>query len=169
MQNLINIFRNSSPILLLYGIRTEFKNYITLGSILTKVKDKIALERRNGVIYKINCACGDTYIGETGRTLEIRMKEHKHASIKADFEESAVAEHAWLSGHYSDWNNVEVLDQENDLYRRKVKEGIEIRLTNKQLRINRDEGRDLSPEWFAIIKIILHRLRWSFDNVRIAS
>ena len=29
-----------------YGIRTAFKNYTTLGSILTKVKDKIALERR---------------------------------------------------------------------------------------------------------------------------
>ena len=45
-----------------YGIRTAVKNYTTLGSILTKVKDKIALERRNGVIYIINCACGDTYI-----------------------------------------------------------------------------------------------------------
>ena len=153
-----------------YGIRTAFKNYPTLGSILTKVKDQIALERRNGVIYKINCACGDTYIGETGRTLEIRVKEHKRACVKADFEKSSVAEHAWLSGHYIDWDNVEVLDQENDLCRRKVKEGIEIRLTNKKLRINRDEGRDLSPEWFSIVKKIQHRrLHQSFDNVRISS
>ena len=44
------------------------------------------------MIYVINCACGDTYISETGRTLEIRMKEHKRACIKADFEKSAVAE-----------------------------------------------------------------------------
>ena len=117
-----------------YGIRTAFKNYTTLGSILTKVKDQ--MERRNGVIYKINCACGDTYIGETGRTLEIRMKEHKRACVRADFEKSAVAEHAWLSGHYIDWDNVEVLDQENELCRRKVKEGIEIRLTNKKLNIS---------------------------------
>ena len=42
-----------------YGIRIAFKNYTTLGSILTKVKDKIASERKNGVIYKINFACGD--------------------------------------------------------------------------------------------------------------
>ena len=60
-----------------------------------------------------------TYIGETGRTLEIRVKEHKRACVKADFEKSAVAEHAWLSGHYIDWDNVEVLDQENDLCREK--------------------------------------------------
>ena len=33
-----------------------------------------------------------------------------------------------------------------------MKKGIEIRLTNKKLRINRDEGRDLSPEWFSIVK-----------------
>ena len=92
------------------------------------------------------------------------MKEHKRACVKADFEKSAVAEHAWLSGHYIDWDNVEVLDQENDLCRRKVKEGIEIRLTNKKLRINRDEGRDLSPEWFSIVKKIQHRrLHQSFD------
>ena len=49
-----------------------------------------------------------------------------------------------------------------NLYR----EALEIRLTNKKLRINRDEGRDLSPEWFAITKKILHRrLHRSFDNV----
>ena len=38
-----------------------------------------------------------------------------------------------------------------------MKEGIEITLTNKKLRINRDEGRDLSPEWFSILKKIQHR------------
>ena len=98
------------------------------------------------------------------------MKEHKRAYVKADFEKSAVAEHAWLCGHYIDWDNVEVLDQENDLCRRKVKEGIEIRLTNKKLRINRDEGRDLSPEWFSIVKKIQHRrFHRSFDNVCISS
>ena len=44
------------------------------------------------------------------------------------------------------------------------KEGIEIRLTNKKLRINRDKGRDLSPEWFSIVKKIQHRrLHQSFD------
>ena len=51
-----------------------------------------------------------------------------------------------------------------------MKEVIEIRLTNKKLRINRDEGRDLSPEWFSIVKKIQHRrLHQSFDNVRISS
>ena len=68
-----------------------------------------------------------------------------------------------------DWDNV-VLDQENDLCGRKVKEGIQIRLTNKKRRRKRDEERDLSPEWFAIIKKILHgRLQQSYDTLRIAS
>ena len=40
----------------------------------------------------------------------------------------------------------------------------------KRRRINRDEGWDLSPEWFAIIKKILHGgLQWSYDTLRIAS
>ena len=48
---------------------------------------------RAGVIYKLGCECVDFYIGETGRTLNIRMKEHKAASRLAAFEKSAVAEH----------------------------------------------------------------------------
>ena len=39
------------------------------------------------------------------------MKEHKSACVRADFEKSAVAKHAWLSGHYIEWDDVEVLDK----------------------------------------------------------
>ena len=28
-----------------------------------------------GVAYKVDCSCGSTYIGETGRTLDVRLKE----------------------------------------------------------------------------------------------
>ena len=36
-------------------------------------------EKVKGVVYKVDCSCGSTYVGETGRTLEVRMKEHKRA------------------------------------------------------------------------------------------
>ena len=60
------------------------------------------------------------------------MKEHISACVTADFAKSAVAEHAWLSGHYIEWDNVELLDQEDDLCGKKVNDGIQIRLTNNK-------------------------------------
>ena len=80
-----------------YKIRTVFRTMETLGRILTKVKDPTPPEERPGIVYKIKCICGDFYIGETGRSLTARMKEHKAACRLAAFERSAVAEHAWLA------------------------------------------------------------------------
>ena len=51
-----------------------------------------------------------TYIGETGRTLKTRVKEHLSACKYARFEISAVAEHAWQDGHCIDWEGVKILD-----------------------------------------------------------
>ena len=39
------------------------------------------------------------YIGETGRNLSLRLKEHKTNCEKADLEKSAVAKHSWPDSH----------------------------------------------------------------------
>ena len=90
-------------------IRTAFKTTNTLGCMLTKVKDPTPHNKRPGVIYKIRCECGHFYIGETGRTLNTRLKEHKAACRLGAFERSAVAEHTWQPGHAIDWENVEIM------------------------------------------------------------
>ena len=113
--------------------------------MLTKVKDPSPLNERPGVIYKIRCECGDFYTGETGTTLDTRLKEHKAACRLAAFERSAVAENAWQLGHAIDWENV-------DVRMRKVKEALYIRLAPPNCRINRDEGKDLSLLWLRTIK-----------------
>ena len=77
-----------------YNIRTVFRTTETLGRVLTKVKDRTPPEERPGTIYKIKYICGDFYIGETGRGLTTRVKEHKVACRLAAFERCAVAEHA---------------------------------------------------------------------------
>lgn len=83
-----------------YNIRTAFKSSWTLGRMLTKVKDPVPDEERTGVVYKIGCSCGDVYIGETSRSMSTRIKEHKAACRLANFERSAVAEHAWQDGQH---------------------------------------------------------------------
>ena len=67
----------------------------TLEGILTKLKDPTPYPHdRVRVIYKIGCECGDFHMGKTGRSLSIRMKEHKTACRLAAFYKLAVVEHA---------------------------------------------------------------------------
>ena len=139
-------------VLRMYNIRTAFRSGTSLGKFLTRVKDPVPLEDRPGAIYKISCLCGDSYIGETGRTTNKRVKEHKAACRLAHFEKSAVAEHAWQDGHIIEWDQVTILDTASDQRERQTKEALYIKLAPPGCRINRDEGKDLSPLWLNAIK-----------------
>ena len=52
------------------------------------------MEKLSKVVYQFSCSCGETYIGETVRRLETRMKEHQDAYQKGAVEKSTPAEHA---------------------------------------------------------------------------
>jgi len=47
----------------------------TIKQGMRSVKDSIDRHQHKGV-YKIDCSCGKSYIGETGRSLQTRLKEH---------------------------------------------------------------------------------------------
>lgn len=50
----------------------------TIKSQLIHLKDKVATHDKCGVVYKIDCMdCPNKYIGETGRNLKTRLKEHQ--------------------------------------------------------------------------------------------
>jgi len=60
-----------------YNIRVAHKPITTLRQLLTNVKDKDGPSDRQGAVYKIKCCdCQATYIGETGRNLNIQLTEH---------------------------------------------------------------------------------------------
>ena len=56
-------------------------------------KDSVNEFQKPGV-YRIPCECGLVYIGETGRNLSLRLKEHKTNCEKAELEKSAAAKHS---------------------------------------------------------------------------
>ena len=69
-------------------------------------------------IYKIPCKnCDKYYIGETGRSLGLRIKEH--TSMK-DTKKSAVANHRFLIGHEMDFESTSIIHKENSIFRRKM-------------------------------------------------
>ena len=48
----------------------------TLRSHLVRPKDTVDPAKQDGVVYKIPCECGKVYVGETGRSMHERIKEH---------------------------------------------------------------------------------------------
>ena len=67
---------------------------------------------------KIPCSgCTWNYIGETGRWLHNRKKEHIR-NTKVFKNGSNIASHAWLEGHTIDFENARVIDRSNSRVRK---------------------------------------------------
>ena len=41
-----------------------------------RYKDRQTLLHSSGVVYKLNCSCGQSYVGQTKRNLKIRITDH---------------------------------------------------------------------------------------------
>ena len=134
-----------------YGpVRAVFKSETTLRSHLVRPKDAVNPAKQDGVVYRIPCECGKVYIGETGRPMQDRIKEHDRDIRFARTETSAVSEHAHNTGHKPLWNEVKFIDRDPHYYTRRVKEAIHIRLHPDN--INRDSGIEIPEAWMPTIK-----------------
>ena len=70
-----------------------------------KVKEKDEPNHRQGAVYKIKCCdCQATYIGETGRNLNVRVTEHKRATRNGDIN-NHIAEHHLQTNHKIGWDS----------------------------------------------------------------
>ena len=58
------------------SIRAVFTSDTTLRSHLVPPKDTVDPAKQDGVVYRFPCECGKVYIGETGRSMQDRIKEH---------------------------------------------------------------------------------------------
>jgi len=117
------------------------KPEVTLRRILSHPKDKVSLEKKVCNVYSIPCGdCNVKYIGETGRSLKTRRKEHEAAVRLLKTEKSALAEHANSTGHAIDWANTSILQGEPKYHQRKWWEACSI-AKDKYILFNRDNGR----------------------------
>ena len=108
-----------SRILSPLGIKTTFQPINTLKQLIVHPKDPIPKEDKAGVVYQIPCSdCPQTYIGQTGRTLGQRIKEHKKAVKDRNVITSALAEHTCQTGHTIDWSQTEILGTNQNTSRR---------------------------------------------------
>ena len=128
-----------------YRIRVFFRSNRTLRSLLTKVRPCAHPVKSTGLIYRIPCLdCDSSYIGETGRTLDTRLSEHRRNCRNGEVLKSGVAQHALVDNHRINWDGSTVINREQHWYRRRVKEALYIRRFGN---FNLDRGLDISSIW----------------------
>ena len=121
------------------SIQVSFRPLKTLKQVLVHPKDPVPASRRKGVVYSIPCAeCPRTYIGQTGRSLDLRLQEHRRALKNADVAASAVAEHLFEAGHRFDLSKASVIDSHPHTQTRCLLESWHIQ--HHQAPLNRERG-----------------------------
>ena len=130
------------------GFKVAMKPHRNLRQELVAPKDPV--KDKLGVVYEIDCAeCDAKYVGQTGRNLSQRVKEHRTATEKGQILKSGIAQHAWDAHHDIAWDNIKVLEQEPRERRRQIKEALLIK--QHAPRMNRDCGIDLPPVYNALV------------------
>ena len=89
-------------------MKAVFKPQNTLMQLLVWVKQKIPGEKKKEVMYQVPCKdCNKVYIGETKRTLKIRLTEHKQAVRNGELK-NGIAVQAHNTNHNIDWKGAQV-------------------------------------------------------------
>ena len=112
------------------------------GQVLTRVKDKVPMDKQIGIVYSIPCSdCNIQYIGK--QAVHYRQ-ENKNINevLNNRVEQSALAEHVKQTGHNISWDDMRPLVKENRWCQRKWSEACVI-LKTEDIIVNRDCGRTI--------------------------
>lgn len=130
-----------------HNIKTIFKPPPKVREFLSSPKDKIPLNTPG--VYNVPCSCGKSYIGETKRSISIRLKEHIKAIQNNALEKSAIAEHLYDEpSHYIHFEKASILSKERFYIPRLVREAIEIK---RRPNFNRDHSFNLAKAWDPVL------------------
>ncbi|KAL6421468.1 hypothetical protein ACFW04_012939 [Cataglyphis niger] len=85
------------------------------------------------MVYKICCRnCDASYMGQTGRQLCIRIKEHRSNINRAVSSHSVITDHRF-SGNEFDWDDIRILDKKSSYRKKCISEMLYIKSQKKVL------------------------------------
>lgn len=130
-----------------YKIKTIFRPPQKIRQYLRSVKDNVPLQSPG--VYAVPCSCGHFYIGQTKRSIGVRLKEHIKAVQNESPNKSAICEHLMdNSDHWIRFDQAKVLSNERFMIPRLVREAIEIK---RHPNFNRDNSFMLSSSWSPVL------------------
>ncbi|XP_022111295.1 uncharacterized protein LOC110990552 [Acanthaster planci] len=107
------------------SIKVYHSSIKKLQASLQTHKDKQDHKTKAGVC-GIPCECGKVCIGETGRDLSTRVKEHTAHGCRGDYDKSAIVKHSHAEDHIIDWKAAELIVPVNRWHPRCIREAIEM-------------------------------------------
>jgi hypothetical protein len=125
---------------------TAFKPKHTLRSSLMKIRPERDPQQTAQCVCSIPCECGRSYIGETGRPLTVRLREHSY-NVKEVFLEK-LAQHAYKGGHSVDWDEAMILEFESNSSYRKYKQSAHMACSTNPIS---QPSLDIPPIWIPLI------------------
>nr|XP_022900968.1 uncharacterized protein LOC111414042 [Onthophagus taurus] len=119
-----------NDIVLLYDTVSKIQNALPIA------KHKLTPLKEAGE-YRLSCSCGKYYVGQTGRNIECRIKEHGRDIRLSRTQQSA--------GHTIEFDKTKVLARNGHYFQRLTREATEIHRHGNNM--NRGDGSKLSRTW----------------------
>lgn len=114
--------------------------YKTLRPCLRSVKDPLALNVP--AVHEIPCEWGSSYVGQAGRLILLRIKEHRRHVWLAQTDKSTVAYHCWLEDHQAQFSKTQILYCLDNWKKCTIRESLEMALMSPLM--HQEEGVRLS-------------------------
>ncbi|XP_075151039.1 uncharacterized protein LOC142225146 [Haematobia irritans] len=125
-------------------IQLAFRTHNSMDQFYGKTKSKVKKEDKSNLVYQIKCngdgsdICQKVYVGNTGTKLKTRIShksDHKARDKPLD-QKTALANHCTQTGHSPNFDDVDVLVQESNPFRRYTLEMLYITDVPSEKRLN---------------------------------
>jgi len=104
---------NSLRTFILSFSKLAFSCYNKLNKFIKVHKDALSSFSYSNVVYQINCLdCDASYVGQTKRTLNTRVSEHRNHARRNSIQNLVITDHRSKFRHEFDWDNIKILDEE---------------------------------------------------------
>jgi len=134
------------------NFKIAFKPPPSIGKrLISRLKDVVPQIDKPG-IYKINCSqCISSYIGQTKRSLQIRMTEHER-DLRLEKVRSVFLPHVSMTGHNIDFDNIKLIDRYDGYHSTNIRESFSINANSNGNLLNSDKGPYNLSQYFPIKK-----------------
>jgi hypothetical protein len=132
------------------------KKSTTIRSLACRLKAKAERMEQKDVVYSVKCTtCEKQYIGETGKTLQERLKRHQQ-DVRRGVMTNGIFKHLLENeSHTVNWNDSQILDKESNWRKRRIKESVLINCFNPEENLsnimNIEKGLAIDKCWNAIL------------------